>query len=55
MGWSFTLFSVDPANQVIWIVLTQYCQENSDWVFPIDWLRIDNLVYEALEKAGLSN
>ena len=46
-----TWFSIDPANQVIWIVLTQYCPENSDWVFPIDWLRIDNLVYEALEKA----
>jgi len=35
---------------VISIVLTQYCPENSDWIFPIDHLRINNLVYEALEK-----
>jgi hypothetical protein len=46
-----TLFDIDPANKVISIVLTQYCPENSDWIFPIDWLTIDNLVYEALEKA----
>jgi len=47
-----TLFDIDPTNQVISIVLTQYCPENSDWIFPIDDLRITNLVYEALEKAG---
>ena len=47
-----TLFDIDPANQVISIVLTQYCPENSDWIFPIDYLRISNLVYEALERAG---
>ena len=47
-----TFFNIDPMNQVISIVLTQYCPENSDWIFPIDWLRIDNLVYKALEKAG---
>ena len=45
-----TFFNIDPKNQVISIVLTQYCPENSDWIFPIDWLRINNLVYEALEK-----
>jgi CubicO group peptidase (beta-lactamase class C family) len=45
-----TFFNIDPANQVISIVLTQYCPETSDWIFPIDWLRINNLVYEALEK-----
>ena len=47
-----TFFEVDPANQVISIVLTQYCPEDSDWIFPIDWLRINNLVYEALEKTS---
>ncbi len=47
-----TFFDIDPTNQVISIVLTQYCPEDSDSVFPIDWLRIDNLVYEALEKAN---
>jgi len=47
-----TFFEIDPTNQVILIVLTQYCPENSDWIFPIDWLRIDNLVYEAIEKVG---
>ncbi|MFX1253349.1 MAG: serine hydrolase domain-containing protein [Promethearchaeota archaeon] len=47
-----TIFHMDPKNQVISIVLTQYCPENSDWIFPIDRLRINNLVYEALEKAG---
>ncbi len=46
-----TQFDIDPTNQVISVFLTQYCPENSDWIFPIDWLRIDNLVYEALEKA----
>jgi len=45
-----TFFNIDPANQVISIVLTQYCPETSDWIFPIDWLRINNLVYEALEN-----
>jgi len=45
-----TLFNIDPKNQIISIVLTQYCPENSDWIFPIDWLKIDSLVYEALEK-----
>ena len=45
-----TFFNIDPTNQVISIVLTQYCPETSDWIFPIDWLRINNLVYEALEK-----
>jgi len=45
-----TFFNIDPANQVISIVLTQYCPETSDWIFPIDWLRINDLVYEALEK-----
>jgi len=45
-----TFFNIDPTNQVISIVLTQYCPENSDWIFPIDYLRINNLVYEALEK-----
>lgn len=45
-----TFFNIDPANQVISIVLTQYCPETSDWIFPIDWLRINNLVYEAIEK-----
>jgi CubicO group peptidase (beta-lactamase class C family) len=48
-----TLFDIDPTNQVISIVLTQYCPEDSDWIFPIDWLRIDNLVYEGLENAGI--
>ncbi|NVM35226.1 MAG: beta-lactamase family protein [Candidatus Lokiarchaeota archaeon] len=47
-----TFFDIDPMNQVISIVLTQYCPEDSDWIFPIDWLRINNLVYEALEKTG---
>jgi len=47
-----TFFDIDPANQVISIVLTQYCPEDSNWIFPIDWLRIENLVYEALEKAN---
>jgi CubicO group peptidase (beta-lactamase class C family) len=47
-----TFFNIDPKNQVISIVLTQYCPEDSNWIFPIDSLRIDNLVYEALEKTG---
>jgi len=47
-----TFFNIDPTNQVISIVFTQYCPENSDWIFPIDYLRINNLVYEALEKTG---
>ena len=47
-----TFFNIDPTNQVISIVLTQYCPENSDWIFPVDWLRIDNLVYEALENSS---
>ena len=47
-----TFFDIDPTNQVISIVLTQYCPENSDWIFPIDYLRINNLIYEALEKTG---
>jgi len=46
-----TFFDIDPRNQIISIVLTQYCPEDSDWIFPIDWLRINKLVYEALEKA----
>ncbi|MFX1572278.1 MAG: serine hydrolase domain-containing protein [Promethearchaeota archaeon] len=45
-----TFFNIDPANQVITIVLTQYCPEDSDWIFPIDWLRIENLVNEVLEE-----
>ncbi|MBA7564015.1 hypothetical protein ES708_05677 [subsurface metagenome] len=49
-----TFFNIDPTNQVISIVLTQYCPENSDWIFPIDYLRINNLVYEALEKCYYS-
>ena len=48
-----TLFDIDPTNQIISIVLTQFCPEDSEWIFPIDWLRIDNLVYEALEKSGI--
>jgi CubicO group peptidase (beta-lactamase class C family) len=49
-----TFFEVDPANQVILIVLTQYCPEDSDWIFPIDWVRINNFVYESLEKTSKS-
>ena len=45
-----TLFDIDPTNRVISIVLTQFCPEDSDWIFPIDWLKIDSLVYRALEK-----
>jgi CubicO group peptidase (beta-lactamase class C family) len=45
-----TFFNIDPANQVILIVMTQYCPENSDWIMPIDWLRIGNLIYKALKK-----
>ena len=48
-----TFFDIDPANQVISIILTQYCPEDSDWIFSIDPLRINILVYEALEKAGI--
>ena len=47
-----TLFEIDPTNHLISIVLTQYCPKNSDWIFPIDHLRINHLVYEALEEAG---
>jgi len=47
-----TFFNIDPTNQVISIVLTQYCPENSDWIFPIDYLRINKLVFKALKKAG---
>ncbi|MFW9828708.1 MAG: serine hydrolase domain-containing protein [Candidatus Thorarchaeota archaeon] len=44
-----TFFNIDPKNQVILIVLTQYCPETSDWIMPIDWVKIVNLVYKALE------
>ena len=52
-SWAGTLntqFNIDPLNQVISIVLTQYCSKSSDWIFPIDSYRITDLVYESLEK-----
>ncbi|MCK4971816.1 MAG: beta-lactamase family protein [Candidatus Heimdallarchaeota archaeon] len=52
-GWSGALnttFRIDPKNEVIFIVLTQYCPEDNNWITPIDTLRISDLVYEALEK-----
>lgn len=54
-GWAGafnTLFRIDPMNQLISIVLTQYCPETIVWIFPIDDFKITNLIYEALEKAG---
>jgi CubicO group peptidase (beta-lactamase class C family) len=46
-----THFNIDPKNQLVSVFLTQYCPEDSDWIFPIDWLRIDNLIYDSLENA----
>jgi CubicO group peptidase (beta-lactamase class C family) len=54
-GWAGafnTLFNIDPKNQLISIVLTQYCPETIDWIFPIDNFKITNMIYEAIEKAG---
>jgi len=54
-GWEGALnttFRIDPANEVIFIVLTQYCPEDNNWIAPIDTLRISDLVYESLEKSG---
>lgn len=53
-GWGGALnttFRIDPANEVIFIVLTQYCPEDNNWILPIDTFRISDLVYEALEKS----
>ena len=47
-----TFFKIDPANKVILVILTQFCPETSEWIFPIDDLKITNLVYEALDKTG---
>ncbi len=48
-----TLFDIDPKNELIIITLTQYCPETSDWIFPLERFRINNLVYDALEKTGI--
>jgi CubicO group peptidase (beta-lactamase class C family) len=47
-----TLFDIDPKNELIIITLTQYCPETGDWIFPLERFRINNLVYDALEKNG---
>ncbi len=47
-----TIFRIDPSNEVIFIVLTQYCPEDNNWILPIDTLRISDLVYESLEKSS---
>ncbi len=54
-GWAGALnttFRIDPANKVIFIVLTQYCPVDNNWIAPIDTLKISDLVYESLEKSG---
>ena len=48
-----TLFDIDPKNELIIITLTQYCPETSDWIFPLERFRINNLIYDALEKTGV--
>lgn len=52
-GWDGALnvlFRIDPANQLITVVMTQYCPVDNNWILPIDIFRITDLVYDALEK-----
>jgi CubicO group peptidase (beta-lactamase class C family) len=49
-----TLFDIDQKNRVISIMLTQYCPETSDWIFPISRFKINNLIYDALKKTGVN-
>ena len=44
--------NIDPVNKVILVLLTQFCPETSEWIFPIDDLKITNLVYESLDKTS---
>jgi len=48
-----TIFRIDPVNEVIILVLTQYCPVDNNWIVPIDTFRISDLVYEGLEKYSL--
>ena len=45
-----TLYWIDPLKEVVGILMTQYCPPDSDWILPVDDVKIKNLVYDALEK-----
>ena len=56
-GWggaADTLFRIDPAEQVITLVLSQHIPLDSNWIQPIlgDDIKISKLIYEALDKTG---
>jgi CubicO group peptidase (beta-lactamase class C family) len=44
-----TIYAIDPLNEVIFIVLTQHCPNDNYWIQPIDPVKLDNLLYKALE------
>ncbi len=43
-----TIFRIDPINEVIFIVLTQYCPVDNNWIAPIETPTVSDLVYDAL-------
>jgi CubicO group peptidase (beta-lactamase class C family) len=44
-----TIFRIDPKNNLIWIILTQYCPEDNFWIKAIDELDLAPLVYQGIE------
>jgi len=46
-----TLYWIDPLKEVVGILMTQYCPPDSDWIQPVDDVKIKNLVYEALKDS----